>query len=522
MAREVFIEGQGSVTDKKVTILSIDGGGMRGIIPATILGYLEKQLQILDGDDARIADYFDVIAGTSTGAIITAMLTTDANEENEEKEVSQLKNSIRKRRPLKAERFVSEYAKMGPKIFSEAPVGDQNQKLKKILEATFDSLFRALSLILNNNQPSQSEIDKMSSSAADFLLARTEKSWDWFISTALDIDRSVDAISAGYNKISTAVWNSLPFGTYRAPPPPVLLDQRVVDLIKAMKSIWATLVIKVYGNLFTSWYDSQNIRNQARQSFHNIQLAETKTHVVIPCYDITNRKPTVFTNVKANDEEEDSKVELADVVSFSASAPVYFNPQLYEEHAYIDGGVAVNNPTLLAIREASKIFQKENKRRPVASDYLVLSLGTGKEGGEFNVHRGGVFDWFAFAIFKRRNLIDLLMDASSDMVEIYTAFVLDAHNDSNPNYLRIQHPEITGVKLDSVKERDIQKLVDAGKELLNRKVFYPDQRTGLQIELKNLKNGLEPPTNKTALDEFAKALSKNKKKSLQSAPKPVI
>lgn len=268
-------------------------------------------VQILDGDDARIADYFDVIAGTSTGAIITAMLTTDANEENEEKEVSQLKNSIRKRRPLKAERFVSEYAKMGPKIFSEAPVGDQNQKLKKILEATFDSLFRAFYLFLNNNQPSQSEIDKMSSSTADFLLARTEKSWDWFIRTALDIDRSVNAISASLNKISTAVLNSLPFSTYRAPPP-VLLDQRVVALIKAMKSIWATLVVKVYGSLFTSWYDSNNIRNQADQSFHNIQLAETKTHVVIPCYDITDRKPTVFTNVK-----------VCALMSFSISTSIF-------------------------------------------------------------------------------------------------------------------------------------------------------------------------------------------------------
>jgi len=37
-------------------------------------------VQKLDGEDARIADYFDVIAGTSTGGLVTAMLT--APDEN--------------------------------------------------------------------------------------------------------------------------------------------------------------------------------------------------------------------------------------------------------------------------------------------------------------------------------------------------------------------------------------------------------------------------------------------------------
>ncbi|CAO2207030.1 unnamed protein product [Urochloa humidicola] len=60
---------------KLVTVLSIDGGGIRGIIPATILSFLEAKLQELDGPNARIADYFDVVAGTSTGGLLTAMLT---------------------------------------------------------------------------------------------------------------------------------------------------------------------------------------------------------------------------------------------------------------------------------------------------------------------------------------------------------------------------------------------------------------------------------------------------------------
>ncbi|PIN11241.1 Ca2+-independent phospholipase A2 [Handroanthus impetiginosus] len=57
-----------------ITILSIDGGGVRGIISATILKFLESQLQELDGDDARLSYYFDIIAGTSTGGLVTAML----------------------------------------------------------------------------------------------------------------------------------------------------------------------------------------------------------------------------------------------------------------------------------------------------------------------------------------------------------------------------------------------------------------------------------------------------------------
>ncbi|CAA6659449.1 unnamed protein product [Spirodela intermedia] len=64
-----------------ITILSIDGGGIRGIIPATILAALESELQILDGKKARLADYFDVIAGTGTGGIIAAMLAAP-DEEN--------------------------------------------------------------------------------------------------------------------------------------------------------------------------------------------------------------------------------------------------------------------------------------------------------------------------------------------------------------------------------------------------------------------------------------------------------
>lgn len=56
-------------------ILALDGGGLRGILTVGILAKLEAQLQLRHGaPDLRLCHYFDLIAGTSTGAIIAAAL----------------------------------------------------------------------------------------------------------------------------------------------------------------------------------------------------------------------------------------------------------------------------------------------------------------------------------------------------------------------------------------------------------------------------------------------------------------
>ncbi|XP_074569858.1 patatin-like protein 2 [Curcuma longa] len=103
-----------------VTVLSIDGGGVRGLIPATILAFLESKLQELDGADARIADYFDVIAGTSTGGLITAMLAAPSKDGGD-------------RRPLfSAKEIVDFFVDNCPKIFRRKNAGILNPVLKLI------------------------------------------------------------------------------------------------------------------------------------------------------------------------------------------------------------------------------------------------------------------------------------------------------------------------------------------------------------------------------------------------------
>jgi len=59
----------------KTKILSLDGGGMRGLISLRTLMFVENWLQEKYGSDTRLADHFDLIAGTSTGGIIASLLT---------------------------------------------------------------------------------------------------------------------------------------------------------------------------------------------------------------------------------------------------------------------------------------------------------------------------------------------------------------------------------------------------------------------------------------------------------------
>lgn len=57
-------------------ILALDGGGLRGILTLGILRTVEETLRARHGGDPdfRLCHYFDLIAGTSTGAIIAAAL----------------------------------------------------------------------------------------------------------------------------------------------------------------------------------------------------------------------------------------------------------------------------------------------------------------------------------------------------------------------------------------------------------------------------------------------------------------
>jgi len=67
-----------------ISVLAIDGGGIRGIIPAMVLDQIEERTE------KPISELFDLIAGTSTGGILALGLTKPGNDDKPQYTAKQL------------------------------------------------------------------------------------------------------------------------------------------------------------------------------------------------------------------------------------------------------------------------------------------------------------------------------------------------------------------------------------------------------------------------------------------------
>ncbi|KAK9228257.1 hypothetical protein WN944_021206 [Citrus x changshan-huyou] len=377
-----------------ITILSIDGGGIRGIIPGVILAYLESQLQELDGQDARLADYFDVIAGTSTGGLITAMLTAP-KEQN---------------RPMSAAKdIVPFYIRHGPQIFPQ---------------------LRGM------------------------------------------------------------------------------LANSVVNRVRA---------------LMGSKYDGKYLHKVINENLKDTKLHQTLTNVVIPTFDIKKLQPTIFSSFQVA-ASPDLDAQLADIAIGTSAAPTYFPAYYFEnpdEHGtlkefnLIDGGVAANNPTLVAICEVTKhILKNPDFCQINPLDYtrfLVISLGTGSKRSEHKYNakmasRWGVINW----LYDNGDtpLLDCYGQAIGDMVDYHISVVFQALQ-SEDNYLRIDDDTLQGdlSSIDLTTPENSENLVRAGETLLKKPVSRINLDTGLYEPIENGSAG----TNEEALKRFAKMLSDERK-----------
>jgi uncharacterized protein len=115
-----------------VRVLAIDGGGIRGLIPALVLAELERRA------GRQTHELFDLVAGTSTGGILACALCAPD--------------------PMPAEQLVALYQTEGPEIFDRS-VWQRIRSADGLLDEKYDSgaLDRVLERFLGDKRLAQAK-----------------------------------------------------------------------------------------------------------------------------------------------------------------------------------------------------------------------------------------------------------------------------------------------------------------------------------------------------------------------------
>ncbi|KAH7566540.1 hypothetical protein JRO89_XS08G0181500 [Xanthoceras sorbifolium] len=265
-------------------------------------------------------------------------------------------------------------------------------------------------------------------------------------------------------------------------------------------------------------YDGKYLRSVINQQLGDVTLKETLTNVLIPAFDIKLLQPVIFTT---NDAKENAlkNARLADVCISTSAAPTYLPAHYFEtkdaatgktnSFDLIDGGVAANNPTLMAISHITKEVLKQKKKPMDSKQMLVLSLGTGEAKKEHKYSAATASEWGLLSwVYDngRMPLLDVFSDASSDIVDFHVSTLFQCFG-SHGNYLRIQEDSLSGdaASMDISTKENMQKLVEIGTNLLKEPVSRVVLETG---RFQKIEGG---HTNEEALADFAKLLSEERK-----------
>ncbi|KAK8497732.1 hypothetical protein V6N12_009562 [Hibiscus sabdariffa] len=273
------------------------------------------------------------------------------------------------------------------------------------------------------------------------------------------------------------------------------------NLVKFVKPLWGPK------------YDGVYLHKIVREMLGETRLDQTLTNIVIPTFDIKQLQPRIFSSYKV--KKDPSQNALLSDICIGTTAALTFLPahhfetkdstgQVKEFHL-IDGGVASNNPTLVAMSEVAKA----NPDKFSSGGFLVLSLGTGSQKLEDKYRAHEAAKWGLLGWLNCEH--DVFMQASNDMVDFHLETVFQTFGGGdNSTYIRIQDDTLSEAlaSVDISTEENLNNLVKTGKELLKKPVSRVNLETGKFEPIKKYTNG-------EALIRLAKELSEEKAKRLR-------
>ncbi|CAG8476425.1 2583_t:CDS:1, partial [Dentiscutata heterogama] len=446
-------------TDTKF-ILSIDGGGIRGIIPAKILAEIERRVteeikKEIPNADMRCADFFDILSGTSTGSILVLALAVPEND-----------------RPKFSGSFMVDFFQgHGNDVFPNySPFGHVDKLLKSFTNvfkgvdlSNVVNVVRKETLKIETNITSITESDSKNNNESD---GKAEKKgfvgrFVGFLSPKSP-DKDNRAIDEIKNKVEESVSTSKTSVTKSNTEDGTIskTDHVTTDVTtdvtttkkddddKSFKEHLHELEVflKSY-DPFGPKYDPSGFEKLLNENFKELKLkdAVNGVKVFIASYNISHSQRVFFTNFTS--EHEDALMK--DVIRASAAAPTFFPAKNISSKYFIDGGVFMNNPTAKTYLEAKKRYPK--------SKFVVISLGTGYYPKPLEkYYNAGIVQWVS-------PLISLLMDM--EQVNHHNTMKMLAEFDG-VTYYRVQPVLEEELNLADVSDDDVKKLLAVGDKAI--------------------------------------------------------
>nr|CAB3466122.1 unnamed protein product [Digitaria exilis] len=262
---------------------------------------------------------------------------------------------------------------------------------------------------------------------------------------------------------------------------PRIFLQKWCSLAVALATVWGPM------------YDGEYLRDVVPGKLGNTRVRNTLTNVIIPTFDVKLLQPAKMTPSK--------NALLSNVCIGSSAAPTYLPAHYFwsknaniadRDYHLSDGGVAVNNPTMVAMTMITEeiILSAEEEKKATNNNDVLKALK--EEHGRF--------------LKGMAPIIDIFMAASSDLVDIHVAVKFKLFG-SEKNYLRIQDSKLCGATaaVDSATLENMMKLVEMGERMLKQQVSRVNVDTG---EYEHVMGDYR--TNAEVLDELAEELYKER------------
>ena len=172
------------------------------------------------------------------------------------------------------------------------------------------------------------------------------------------------------------------------------------------------------------------------------KLGQLPTPTAIVTYDVNGRYPRVF---KSWIDTEDSTIDVALATS---AVPVYYPAHNYKGRWYVDGGVAMNNPSMLAYALGKEMFPED--------EIFLLSIGTGDcpdiDMGSKDLSKWGSIQWVTGGLFQ------LFTNSPSQYSDEVCQILI-----GKERYLRLEDDTIGEIETDDSSKGSYDRVISAAE-----------------------------------------------------------